>query len=161
MAGFTYGTATAFTVTNLNSNASSTTNIWCSNKITNTATKAVDALVTVQLDFANTAPANSKAAFVYVVTSLDDSIYSQPWNGSEGDQTIVDFTTNGILLPLLGVIPYTTADEQVESYTFSVGAALGYPLALPPYWGVAIINHTGAALAATGNSVKYVEIVPA
>jgi hypothetical protein len=65
----------------------------------------------------------------------------------------VDVTANAQNLRLLGILPYTTQNEVAESSPMSVAAAFGG--LLPPYWGVAIINHSGAALAASGNTVKY------
>lgn len=152
----TRGTATAFTITNLHSNTSSATNIWLSNKITANA-NAIDALFSIKLAFANTSPANSKAAFVYALGSLDDTDFTNPWAGTEGDGTVVDFTTNAIRPRCIGTIPYTTADEDPVGRIMNWGGA--QKLWLPPYFGIGIMLHTSAALSASGSVVKYQEII--
>ncbi len=62
-------------------------------------------------------------------------------------------TANPQALRQIGFIPYTTQDEVVEAALMSVAAAFGG--VLPPYWGLVIMNHSGAALAASGNTVKW------
>lgn len=147
------GVVTTLTVTNLHSNASSATNMWVSQKLTK-ASGALDALVQIKLDFANTAPANSKGVYVYALASLDDVTYTQPWAGSEGDVTVVDITANILPVRQIGFIPYTTADEVVEWVGWFVGDS---GLALPPYYGYGLVNHSGAALASSGNEIKSTE----
>lgn len=150
-----YGSVQTMTVTNLHSLASSATAGWQSAVVDNTSNLYIDALVQVVLDFANTAPANSKAAFVYAYGGLETT-YTNPASGTEGAITLADITTNAQNLRLLGTIPYTTADEVVESAIFSVAAAFGG--VLPPKWGLVIMNHSGAALAASGNTVKWTPV---
>ena len=150
-----YGSATAMTVTNLHSLASSATAGWQSAVVDNTSDLYLDALVQVVFDFANTAPANSKAVFVYAYAGLETT-YTNPASGSEGAITLTDVTTTAQNLKLLGIVPYNTADEVVESAVFSVAQAFGG--VLPPKWGVVIANYTGAALAASGNTVKYTPV---
>lgn len=147
------GTTTAFTVTNLHSLASSATAGWQSAVVDNTTNLYLDALVQVVLDFANTAPANSKGAYVFAYGGVESGVYSNPASGSEGTITLLDVTTTPQNLRPLGFVPYTTQDEVAESSPMSVAAAFGG--VLPPYWGVVIMNHSGAALAASGNTVKY------
>ena len=138
--------------TALQSLASSATAGWQSAVVDNTTDLFLDFDVQITLDFANTAPANSKCAYVFLYTGLD-TVYTNPATGSEGAITLLDVTANAQALRLVGTIPYTTADEVAESFLFNVAAACG-GLA-PPKWGVVIINHSGAALAASGNTVKY------
>jgi hypothetical protein len=149
----TFSTVQTMTVTNLHSLASSPTAGWQGGAVDNTSDLALDALVQVVLDFANTAPANSKAAYIYAYGGIESGVYSNPASGTEGTITLVDVTANAQNLRLLGILPYTTQNEVAESSPMSVAAAFGG--LLPPYWGVAIINHSGAALAASGNTVKY------
>lgn len=148
-----FASAVSLTVTNLHSLASSATAGWQSAVVDNTTNLYMDALVQVKVDFANTAPANSKALFVYAYGGVESGVYSNPASGSEGAITLVDVTANAQNVRLIGVVPYTTQDEVAESSPMSVAAAFGG--LLPPYWGVVIINHSGAALAASGNTVNY------
>lgn len=147
------GAAVAMTVTNLHSLASSATAGWQSAAVDNTIDEYLDTLVQIKLDFANTAPANSKGVYVFAYGGIESGVYSNPASGNEGAITLLDVTTNSQNLRQIGFIPYTTADEVVESSPISVAAAFGG--ILPPYWGVVLINHSGAALAASGNTVKY------
>lgn len=140
------------TVTNLHSLASSATAGWQSAVVDNTSNLYIDAQLMIVLDFANTAPANSKAAFLFAYGGEESGTYTNPCSGSEGTLTLVDITANDQCLPQIGRIPYTTQDEVAESAPMSVRRGFGF---LPSYWGVALINHSGAALAASANTVKY------
>jgi hypothetical protein len=104
------------------------------------------------LDFANTAAANDAAAYVYAYAGLDTT-YTNPASGTQGAITLTNVTTTAQNLRLVGVLPYTTQDEVAESAVFSVGAAFGG--FLPPKWGVVVANFSGAALAASGNTVTW------
>jgi hypothetical protein len=148
-----FGAATALTVTNLHSLASSTTAGWQSDVVTNTGTLALDALVMVVLDFANTAPANDKTAYVYAYGGVETGVYTNPCTGTQGTLTLTDITANATAIKLIGTVPYTTQDEVAEAGPFSVALAFGG--VLPPFFGIAIMNYSGAALAASGNTVKY------
>ena len=141
------------TVTNLHSKASSTTAGWQGAEIDNTSNLYLDQLVQVVLDFANTAPANSKCAYVFAAAGIETGKLSNPFSGSEGNLTLLDVTTTEQAAALIGRVPYTTQDEVAEGRPMSVAA--GYGGVLPPFWTVGIMNHSGAALAASGNTVKY------
>lgn len=141
------------TVTNLHSLANSATAGWQSAVVDNTADLFLDALLMLELEFANTAPANSRAAFIYSYGGLESGVYTNPASGTEGALTLVDVTTTPQNLKLIGTIPYTTQNEKAEGGPFSVAAGFGG--ILPPFWGVALINHSGAALEASGSTVKY------
>lgn len=145
--------AQTMTVTNLHSLASSATGGWQSAVVDNTTNLYLDSLVMVVLDFANTAPSAGKAAYVYAYGGIESGTYTDPASGSEGTITLPDITANALKIKLIGVIPYTTADEVAEGGPFSVAGAFGG--VLPPYWGVVIMNHSGAALAGSGNLVHY------
>lgn len=146
-----YGSVVTLTVTNLHSLASSATVGWESDAQDNTSNKYLDALVQVVADFANTAPANDKCLYVYAYSG-QDTTYTNPCTGSEAGITLVA----PFLVKLIGVIPYNTQDEVAESNMLSVATAFGG--VLPPKWGIVIINYSGAALAASGNTVKYTPV---
>jgi hypothetical protein len=148
-----FGSVTTMTVTNLHSLASSATAGWQSAVVDNTSDLYLDALVNIVLDFANTTPANSKGVYVYAYGGIESGVYSNPASGSEGTITLVDVTVNAQNLKLIGFIPYTTQDEVAESGPISVAAGFGG--VLPPFWGVVLLNHSGAALAGSGNTVKW------
>lgn len=135
------------TVTNLHSLASSATAGWQSAEIDNTSTLYDEIEVQVVLDFANTAPGNSKAAFVFAASGLETGKLSNPASGTEGAITLLDVTTTPQNLRQIGLIPYTTQDEIVESSVMTFPA--------PPFWSLVIINHSAAALNSANNTVKW------
>ena len=141
------------TVTNLHSLANSATAGWQSAQVDNTSNLYLDSFVQVVLDFANTAAANSRCAYIFAAGGIETGILSNPFSGSEGTLTLVDVTANAQNARQIGTIPYTTTNEVAESSPLSVAAGFGgqHPL----FWAVGIINHSGAALAASGNTVKY------
>jgi hypothetical protein len=141
------------TVTNLHSLASSTTAGWQGAEIDNTSNLYLDSLVQVVLDFANTASSVSKAAYVYAAAGIETGKLSNPFSGTEGTLTLTAVTTTEQNAALIGRVPYNTADEVAEGRPMSVAAAHGG--IHPPFWAVGIMNHSGAALAASGNTVKY------
>lgn len=154
-----FGTATAFTKTNANL-ATSATAGWMSNAIDNSTNLYLDALVTIELAAVNTAPANSKAIFLYAYALIDTagSAYTSSGDtvpsGSEGTLTFPDITANAIPMPLLGVVPYATQNKANNGGPFSVARCFGG--VLPPKWGVAMINHSGMTLSVT--NIKYIEV---
>ena len=154
-----FGTATAFTKTNANL-ATSATAGWMSNAITNSTNLYLDALVNIELAAVNTAPANSKAIFLYAYALVDGSgtAYTSTGDGtpsgSEGTLTFPDVTANAIPMPLLGVVPYPTQNKAINGGPFSVARCFGG--ILPPKWGVAMINHSGMTLSVT--NIKYIEV---
>lgn len=154
-----FGTATAFTKTNANL-ANSPTAGWMSNAIDNSTNLYLDALVTIELAAVNTAPANSKAIFLYAFALVDGSASaytssgSATPSGSEGTLTFPDVTTNAVPMPLLGIVPYPTINIAINGGPFSVAACFGG--VLPVKWGVAMINYTGMTLSVT--NIKYIEV---
>lgn len=147
-----YGAEQTMTATNLQSRANSTTVGWQSAAVDNTTDKFLDVMVYFVLDFANTAPASSRGVFVYAYSGIG-TVYTNPASGSEGSITLPDVTTNQLSLRPLGFIPYVTQDEVVESPHFSIAQAFGG--VMPQKWGVVLVNHSGAALASSGNTAKY------
>lgn len=147
-----YGTAANFTKTNANL-ASSATAGWKSNAIDNSTNLFLDALVMLQLAAVNTAPANSKAIFLYAFALLDTagSLYTSTGDGtidgSEGTVTFPDVTTLPVDVPLLGVVPYPVQNKAINAGPFSVARCFGG--ILPSKWGVAMVNHSGMTLSVT------------
>lgn len=145
--------AQTMTVTALQSLASSATAGWQSDAVDNTSNLYLDDFFFIVLSFANTAPANSKCAFFYAAHSIDGTVYTNPASGSQGTITLVDVTTTAQAMRVLGSLPYTTQNEVAESVAMSMAVTAGG--LLPPKYSVAVINHSGAALNSSGNTVKH------
>jgi len=145
-----YGAYTAVTVTALQSLASSATAGWRSGLIDNqTSVKAIDYEIFVKLTTANTAPANDKAAYVYVVPAMttdggttwllsDQGTATLPTT-SEGTTTIASPNN----MKLLGVLSYTT-QQMIMQGSFNLSGAVGQ--SMPDGFDIIITNFTGAAL---------------
>lgn len=150
-----YGSSTSMTVTNLNSLANSQTAGWQSARVDLTA-GYTDVLISVKLTMANTAPANDKAAYVYVVPWYYDG---STWfantggvttvvSGSEGTYTLAN--PNDFLLGR--PINYTT-QQQVLQTSFNLSSVFGNTM--PSGFSLVIIDYTGAAISGSGNVVQY------
>jgi len=150
------GTNNSMTVTNLNSLANSATAGWQSAKVDNTSNLATDVEINIKLTMANTAPANDKAAYVFICPFYYDG---SAWfaasqgtttlpTGSEGTTTIASPHN----LRLLGVLNYTTQNMVLQD-TFLLSNCFGNRL--PDGFSIIIINFTGAALSGSGNVVQY------
>lgn len=155
----TFGSATAFTITNANL-ASSPTAGWMSNAIDNSSNLYDDALIHVALASVATAPASSKAIFLYAFGLVDSSgaLYTSTGDGtasgSEGTLTFPDVTTLPVVAPLLGVIPYPVSTKAINAGPFSVARCFGG--ILPVKWAIGMVNHSGMTLSVT--SIKYIEV---
>lgn len=148
-----YGSYTAMTVTNLQSLASSATAGWQSARVDNqSSVKAIDYEIVVKLTTANTAPANDKAAYVFISPGVttdggttwlmaDGGTTTLP-SGSEGTYTIGGVTTTNNLV-LLGTLAYTTQNQTMQG-VFLLSNAFGY--SMPDGFSIIIVNYTGAAL---------------
>lgn len=156
----TYSSENVMTVTNLHSLASSTTAGWTSGTVDNTTNLYLDALVQVMLDPANTAPANDATFYLFFWGAEDSD--EMPTTGAASGNSVG--TEGALTFPAIGgnqsllykMIPYTAQDVAIKTPVYSVCEALGLPFGcLPPYWGVAMLNYSGAALAASGNAVKW------
>lgn len=154
-----FGSATAFTKTNANL-ASSATAGWMSNVIDNSSNLYDDALVSIELAAVNTAPANSKAIFLFAYALVDasgsayTSVGDGTPSGSEGTITFPDITANAVPIPVLGVVPYPVQNKAINGGPFSMARCFGG--ILPPKWGVCMINHSGMTLSVT--NIKYIEL---
>lgn len=158
----TYSAEQTMTVTNLHSLANSATAGWSSGTIDNATTdKFLDALVQLTLDPANTAPANDAVFRLYFWGAEDSD--ELPTTGaatgnSVGTEGALTFPSISTVVESLQavIVPYTAQDVVIKSPVYSVCDVLGLPFGcLPPYWGVALLNFSGAALAASGNAVKW------
>jgi len=157
-----FGTATAFTLsayTSMTAFATSATAGWKSAYVDNSGNKYLDALVTVELAAVNTAPANSKAIFLYAFGLIDGTTaYTSTGDGtpdgSEGTLTFPDVTANAIPMPRIGVIPYPTQNKAINAGPFSVAQAFGG--ILPVRWGIAAINHSG--MVASVSAIRWIGV---
>lgn len=157
----TYSAEQVMAVTGLQSLASSATAGWSGATIDNTTNLYLDALIQVMLDPANTAPANNQnfELFVWGAEDSDElpttGAASGNVVGTDGALTFPSISTVQQSLQSV-VIPYTAQDVAIKSPVYSVCSILGLPFGcLPPYWGVAMLNYSGAALAASGNAIKW------
>lgn len=154
-----YGTYTSMTVTNLASLANDATSpfgAWQSDRVDNRTTGADDYEIAIYIPMANTAPANDKALYCYVVPWVHDGTN---WDvaanfgtttaptGSEGTASIVD--PNSMKGPIS--IPYPTQDMDVHSY-FTISQLCG---TIPDGWSLAIRNCSGAAVDSSGIVIAY------
>lgn len=158
--GVLYGSYTAMTVTNLQSlanDASDPYGAWQSARVANHATLAQDYEVLVDLSTAATAPADDRAAYIYIVpwmTTDGGTTWVAAANfgtttlptGTEGTASVSD--PNSMRGPL--VMPYKVTSQRLNR-GFSISSVLGY---MPDGWSLAIRNATGAALG-TGCVVSY------
>lgn len=157
-----YGSTNVLAVTALQSLASSATAGWKSTKVSNLSTLYTDYEIFVKLTTANTAPANDKAMYVFVI----------PWYTSDGGSTWYAASGGTATLPsdadatytiasphnfrLLGVLNYTTQQMVVQD-TFLLSNCFGNNM--PDGFSICIINFSGAALS-TGCIVDYTGINP-
>lgn len=155
------GSATAFTKTNANL-ATSATAGWMSNAIDNTSNLYDDYLITVELASVATAPANSKAIFLYAFAIIDSagSAYTSTGDGtasgSEGTLTFPDVTTLPVVAPLLGVIPYPVSTKAINAGPFSIASAIGLQGAGIVKFCIGMVNHSGMTLNVT--NIKYLGV---
>lgn len=153
------GSYTAMTVTALQSLASSATAGWQSARVDNqSSVKALDYEIVIKLTTANTAPANDRAAHIYISRATttdggttwihDDQGTTTMPAGSEGTTTIV---AGGGNMAVLGDLYYTT-QQQVMERTFLLSQAVGRYM--PDGFSIIVVNFSGAALS-TGCVVAY------
>ena len=150
-------TRVSMTVTNLNSLANSATAGRGSDSVTNYR-KASDYRIGVTLTMANTAPANDRAAYVYISPLYNNN---GTWEtASQGTTTLPTLTqgTTTIAQPnnlrLLGVLSYTTQNMVLRD-SWSLSEI--FPV-MPDGFKIIIINFTGAAISASSNQVTYTPI---
>lgn len=151
------GATVVMTVTNLQSLASSATAGWQSDKVSNIVTLANDYEIFVKLTTANTAPANDKAAYVWICPFYTTDAGTTWFAASQGTATLPTGTqgTTTIASPhnlrLLGVLNYST-QQMVLQDVFLLSNCFGNRM--PDGFSIIITNFTGAALS-TGCVVDY------
>jgi hypothetical protein len=144
-----YGAPIALAVTALQSMASSATVGWKSTRINNLVALANDYEVGMTLTTANTAPANDKAIYVFVI----------PWWSSDGGTTWYAASGGTATLPtsadstytiavphnfILGIpLAYTTQNQTVQG-SFLLSTIFG--ARMPDGFSIFIENFSGAAL---------------
>src|SRR5258708_5947734 len=120
------GAITALTKTNANL-ASSATAGWVSNAIVNTV-NALDVLIFAEFAAVNTAPASSKAIFFFAggydgveYTSTGDGVPT----GAEAAITFPSISTQSIVMPSIGVLPYPVQNRKLNGL-YRLSSAFGY-----------------------------------
>ncbi len=142
-----YSSATALTVTSLQSLANSATAGWRSDLVDLRTVAPLDVEVFVKLTTANTAPANDKAMYVYAVPFFHDGT---SWLASDQGTATLPTSSEGTTtiavpnnLKLLGVLSYTTQQMVVQG-SFNLSSAVGQ--SMPDGFSIIVINYSGAAL---------------
>lgn len=151
------GSTTALTTTGLNSLGSSATAGWISDRIV--VSDALDYLIHATFRTANTAPANDKACYLYIVPwyyngtdyipSMGGKITQPP--ATQGAFTIAE--PHNFLM--LGCLSYTTQVMNLQG-TFLLSNAFGANM--PDAFSIYIKNYSGAALASSGHALEIKKI---
>ena len=141
--------------TGLGAKANSQTVGWISDTIRCKDRQALDYKVGVLLQMANTAPANDKAVYVYLVPWFYDG---SGYNSASGGTTTMPPATKQsytIASPndfrLLGVMSYTTQQMNLQD-VFLASNAFGANM--PDAFSIFILDYSGAALAASTHKIK-------
>lgn len=146
--------------TSFNALASSTTTGFAETaaRTTGTTANVFDAQVRVTVTVGAITPSASTVINIYAYGAIDGT-----WPGGAATAEVIDGTDKALTtsslgngLRFLGQILAHTASVAHTSEPLSIAAAFGG--VVPSKWGIAIQNQTGAALAASGNSVGYDEI---
>lgn len=157
---FTDATVVVAAVTALQSLGNSATVGWQGVLVKNHVTKYSDFKIWVKLTTANTAPANDKAMYLWIIPwyTSDNGTTFNP--SSIGTTTLPTGTDAAITIAsphnmrLLGVLNYTTAQATVQD-NFLLSNCFGN--AMPDGWSPAITNFSGAILS-TGCVLDYTGI---
>jgi hypothetical protein len=141
-----YGSETAFTITLASLGSASGRQ---STIINNTSNLYQDVQVIVSVKTASSSVAATGYYSVYLITSLDDSLFTDGGGASDAAITISNAKLMGSF----------TANATSTVYTcpaLSVAQAAGGMV--PPYWGIAVVNNTGTSLNASGNAAQYIGV---
>lgn len=146
------GSATAFTISA--AIASSGTVGRQSTVVDNSTNLYLDALVEVNIQFPNSAPANDKAIYVYAFGSLDGTNYTEGLGASDAA-----FTFQGAAGALTTQLrPFMTC-PAVQNITARYGplpVSTAFNGIMPAKWGIIVLNFSGQTL--TACSAQYREI---
>jgi hypothetical protein len=143
-------TNTALTVTSLNSLATTANLAWASALVDNNTNQDIDEMVSVSVTSASSSVSATGSIGIYVYSCVGGTTTcADTVTGSQGTFTLTS-PTNLVFVKNCNVVAISTA---YNCAAFSVAAAFGG--SLPARWGVAIVNNTGAALAASGNAVVF------
>jgi len=157
-----YSAFTALTLTGLASLASSATAGWRSALIDNRTIKARDYQFTFTLPMANTAPANDRAIYPFLIPAVNDGtnwLYADGGTATlptagPGTYSFAGITTTNNFR-LMQPFAYTTADQTVQGSCFASQAS-GWAM-----WDgflVFLLNFSGAAFDASGQAIGYKSI---
>ena len=158
-----YGTDAAFTQTNLDGIASSSSWIagWTSAAIDNTSTKAMDYLVQGQFQV-ESAGLSAGVINVYAYASLNDTptwpdLFSAGTEGTEGTATIHDTEIRDTLRLVASITTDTTASRYYSFPPVSIASLFGR---VPTHWALFVAQSTGTTLETTGdpNQIYYMPI---
>lgn len=157
MAGLTFGTSTALTIT-AGSLASAANRSSAAVTVTAATNAIVSVLLTVNVLTTSTAPSGNKQVLVYGYKSEDGTNYQ----GNSGTTDNVDGTDKALTaigsptaLTLIGVIPLNQGAVAVTAHAvFDIVRAFG---CIPKKWGIVLYNDAGTALGATV-SASYTEV---
>lgn len=112
-----------------------------STAIDNTTNLYDDALVTLDIVYPNSAPANHLGMYVFGY-GYDGSDYGGYATGSDAAYTFDDITAKGQNLPMLRFV--TMIQNKTQKCQFTVAAGFGG--VLPLKWGLVALNYSGQTL---------------
>jgi hypothetical protein len=137
----TTNTAITITLANLGNLAAR-----ASTYVDNSSTLYLDATLRVQCGIGTTTGSDN-AVYIYGYGGQDTSYFG----GNFTSGTDAAITTSGANFPLLGVMQTATFPPVTSTnYTYYVGSvANAFGGTLPKYWGVVILNSSGASLVNT------------
>lgn len=148
-----YGTRTAFgTLSNLNSLANNAAKVL--SQVDNTTTKALDYLIWLEITLASTGVSASGSVEVYLL----EAQVSGSGDTTDGIDMATP-TTSDIAASLKNAkkIDVLTANANSQVVRWNT-RLLDHISNVPPFWGLAIKNVSGAAFAASGHDAQYQSI---
>ena len=143
----TYASSASFTIT-LNSLGNGSARE--STAIDNGTNLYLDAHVRVTVSVGSVS--GSPQVHIYAYGSEDGSVYPDTVTGSDAAVTMEDPT---VLRHAIS-IPTPTSSKAYESDIISIARLYGG--VLPKFWGIVVVNLTGASLAGSGNSASFTGI---